>query len=87
LHVTGSLAGCPELNQIKADITGLEIIEGAHKEAELLGLAIIGSVALGKYSSLEEASKALYKVEKRYEPNLKNAGVYGELFGEYVSIP
>jgi len=68
LHVTGGLSDNPYLNQMKANITGLEVIEGIHKEGELLGLAIIGLCALGKYSSYEEASRALYRVKKRWVP-------------------
>jgi len=85
LHVTGGLAGCQTLNQIKADITGLEVLEGVHKEAELLGLAIIGVCSLGKYSSYVEASGALCRIEKRYEPNHVNEALYNEMFEEYLS--
>jgi len=83
LRVTGGLAGCPYLNQIKADITGREILEPFHKEAELLGLAAIGACALGKYSSFAEASAAMFRIEKRYSPNPQNAALYDELFIEY----
>ena len=85
LHVTGGLAGCCLLNQIKADITGLEIIEGVHKDAELLGLAIIGACSLGKYASYKEASGVLCRIERRYEPDAKNKELYDELFTEYIS--
>ena len=83
LRVTGGLAGCSYLNQIKADITGLEILEGVHKEAELLGLAVIGSCMLGKFKSYEEASSAFYRIEKRYEPDIKNKSLYDEMFCEF----
>jgi xylulokinase len=86
LHATGKLAGCFHLNQIKADITGVEVIEGAHKEAELLGLAIIGGCFLGKFSSYAEASSALYRLERRFEPNRSNTALYNQLFCEYKSI-
>jgi len=68
IRVTGGLADCSFFNQIKADITGLEVLEGNYKEAELLGLAIIGSCFMGKYASWEEASLALCKTKKRYKP-------------------
>jgi xylulokinase len=86
LRVTGGLAGCSILNQIKADITGIEIIEGVHKEAELLGLAIIGSCFLGKFASYAEASSALYRIERSFEPNQANAALYNKLFYEYKNI-
>ena len=84
LHVTGKLSGCKVLNQLKADITGKEILEGPYKEAELLGLAVIGSCFKGKYSSFKEASSALVKIEKHYEPNPKNTELYNDLFEKYI---
>jgi len=83
LHVTGRLAGIGKLNQIKADITGMEVLEPVYKEAELLGLAITGSCFLGKYSSIAEASSDLVRMEKHFEPDLKNFELYETLFHEY----
>jgi len=86
LRVTGGLAGCSFLNQIKADITGVEVIEGLYKEAELLGLAIIGSCFLGKFASFAEASRAFYRIERIFKPNLSNMDLYNNLFYEYKKI-
>jgi len=83
LRVTGGLAGCPRLNQIKADVTGREVLEPVHKEAELLGLAAIGACFLGKFSSFAEASSAMFRIEKLYSPDPKNTALYDELFFEY----
>jgi xylulokinase len=83
LHVTGRLAGVESLNRIKADITGKQILVPACKETELLGLAITGSCFMGKYASVYEASSAMTRIEKTYEPNPENAGIYEELFLEY----
>jgi len=83
LHVTGGLSADEYLNQLKADITGREILATRQKEAELLGLAIIGSCSLGKFASFAEASSAMVKVEKVFHPNLKNSSLYDQLFGEY----
>jgi len=70
LRVTGGLSDCDLLNQLKADITGKKIITLNYKEAELLGCAIIGCCFLGKYASYAEASSAMLKVNKCYEPGL-----------------
>jgi len=86
LRVTGGLAQCSHLNQIKADITGVEIIEGQHKETELLGLAIIGSCFLGKFNSYTEASKAFYRIERTFKPNQANTELYNNLFYEYKNM-
>ena len=84
LRVTGGLAGNAALNQIKADITGIEILQPVQKETELLGLAIIGSCFLGRFSALAEASSAMVRIEKHYEPNPKNKDLYDRLFNEYT---
>jgi len=86
LRVTGGLAGCSRLNQIKADITGIEVVEGSHKEAELLGLAVIGSCFLGKFASYAEASSAFYRIERTFKPNQVNTDLYNNLFYEYKKI-
>jgi xylulokinase len=83
LRVTGGLAGRSRLNQIKADITGKRILEPVCKEAELLGLAIIGACSLGHYSTYEEAASVLVRIEKQYEPQPEKTALYDRLFAEY----
>ena len=83
LRLTGKMAANAYLNQMKADISGKEIIEVKQKEAELLGLAVIGSCYLGKYKSYKEASNKMVKIDNHYEPDVKNADVYNQLFNEY----
>ena len=83
LRVSGAAAGSVFLNRLKADITGRETLVPAHKEAELLGLAITGAHALGRYASIGEAVSALARVERRWEPDGKNAALYDELFLKY----
>jgi xylulokinase len=83
LRVTGGLARSRRLNQIKADITGKEVLEPALKEAELLGLAIIGARSLGICASYAEAAETYVRVEKRYEPDFSKAALYDRLFNEY----
>jgi len=86
MHVTGGLAGIERLNQIKADITGKEIITCVCKEAELLGLAVIGSCFLGKYSSFSQAVSEMCRIEKKYIPNSYNNDLYNNLYNEYKVV-
>jgi len=83
LRVTGRMEGNEYFNQLKADICGIEILQPRQKEAELLGLAVIGGCFLNKYSSFKEASGAMVKIEKHYEPDNKNEETYNRLFHEY----
>lgn len=59
LLACGGLAKNPVFVQEHADITGLPIILPRESESVLLGAAILGAVASKKYSSLNEAMKAL----------------------------
>jgi xylulokinase len=78
LHVTGRLASSAYLNQMKADITGKEVVQGVYKESELLGLAIIGSCFMNKYNNYADAAGELVRTEKTYKPNQENLEVYHE---------
>ncbi|MCL2214410.1 MAG: FGGY-family carbohydrate kinase [Treponema sp.] len=83
LRVTGKLSCCNLLNQIKADITGKETLVCKCKEAELLGLAIIGSCSLNMYQSYAEASSVMVKIDEHFEPDIKNTVIYNNHFYEY----
>ncbi|MDR2478574.1 MAG: hypothetical protein LBD48_04590 [Treponema sp.] len=83
LRVSGSVSESAFLNQIKADITGKEVLIPAQKEAELLGLAIIGSCVLGKYASYAEAASVLVRIESRFRPDEKKLNWYSRIFDEY----
>ncbi|MDR2923822.1 MAG: hypothetical protein LBU85_10860 [Treponema sp.] len=86
LRVAGALSGSDLLNRIKADITQKPVLVPKQKETELMGLAIIGSCALGKYASFAEAASALVRTDKEFLPDKKNAALYDELFGEYLRM-
>jgi xylulokinase len=83
LRLTGGLAANDFLNQLKADITGKPILQGVYKETELLGLAITGSIFLGKYKNLKEAMQSMVKIEKEYHPNPEKVLFYSEIFKKF----
>jgi xylulokinase len=82
LRVTGR-AGNAVLNGIKADISGREVLITGEEDAELLGLAIIGATALGKYASFAEAASGLVKIIERFQPDQKKAALYERQFAAY----
>jgi xylulokinase len=86
LRVAGAVSGSGLLNRIKADITGKPVLVPRHKETELLGLAVIGSCALGKYASFTEAAGALVHIDKTHLPDGNNAMLYDELFEKYIKM-
>ena len=54
-------------NQIKADITGVDILIPENTETALLGAAIIAGVSVGVYKDYNEAVKKMYEIKKRPE--------------------
>ncbi len=83
LRVTGGQARSPLWNQIKADITGKNIILPECSDAELKGDAAVALKALGIYGSLKEAAEKSFRVKKVFKPNRNLKGLYDDLFGVY----
>jgi xylulokinase len=85
IRVTGGPAESPFLNQLKADITRRPVLLPAQRDAELLGGAAIGATALGTYASLAEASEALVRIDRVFQPRGGEA-LYGERFAMYREL-
>ena len=66
--------------QIQADIFGLPVERTSVEEASLLGAAIFGLMAIGKYKSLTEATNNMVKVVDVRRPNLENHEKYVEMY-------
>ena len=72
--------------QNKADISGRPVDIPEIDEATALGAAMLAGTGVGVYSNLEEAAQKVYKPGKLYEPNLKLASFYAEMFEMYQEI-
>jgi xylulokinase len=85
------VGGCSQIdvwNQIKADVTGIDIVKSSISEATSLGTAMFCRVALGEARSLREAARAWAAEDERYRPNSSYAKVYAgkaALFDEYIA--
>jgi xylulokinase len=86
LRITGGPAESGFFNQVKADVCGRPFLLPAQKEAELLGLAIIGAAALKKYGSLKEAAEALVTIEKTFAPQDAHRSLYAGMFDQYRAV-
>jgi xylulokinase len=83
LRACGGQAKNDIWNQMKADITGKPLIVGAVEDAELLGNACCCMVGVGRYSRLDEASRALYREAKGFEPVAAETTRYDERYEKY----
>lgn len=86
LRAMGGGAKSPIWLQLKADITGKEVIALAVSECGCLGAAILAGVGIGEYKSVDEAVKVLVKEKEAYHPNTDMHRQYSETYGVYTEI-
>lgn len=73
-------------NQIRADVTGVPVITVSHREATVLGAAIVASVGAGLFPSIEAAQTHISFGEATYEPTEMTVA-YDEFYHNYQKIP
>lgn len=80
IRVMGGGANSPLWCQMKADMTGKRLVTLKNKETACLGSAILAAVGVGRFDSVEEATK-LIKLDKV----LESQGVdYSECYDRYL---
>ncbi len=79
LTVVGGGAGNEPWNQIRADVTGLEVINPAETEATCLGTALFCHAALDTRRTLKEISASWRTDSTRYLPRKSRTSAYREL--------
>jgi len=83
MRITGGQAKSDPWIQIKADITGKRFLQPVMRDAELAGGLCIALHGMGRYESLAEAAEMAVQIEKVFEPNRANEGIYNDLFAIY----
>ena len=86
LRASGGPSASAFLNQLKADVSGCEVLAPAEQDPELLGLTALGAAALGKFASAAEASAALVKIGRTFHPDEKKSPLYEQLFAGYRDL-
>jgi xylulokinase len=89
INVVGGGSQLDVWNQIRADVTGLQIRKLAGLEATCLGTALFCKAALDPALSLKNLCRAWIKSEHQFFPEPKNRAHYrqlAELFNEYIQI-
>jgi L-ribulokinase len=73
--------------QILADVLNMPISIPAGDQSVALGAAMFAAVAAGLYPDIPAAQKALCSpIEKTYNPQPREAGIYGKLYQEYKKL-
>ena len=70
-------------NQIKADVTGLQVNVPQITETTGLGAAFLALVGVGAYATLTEVSEHVVKIRERIEPNPATTSLYADAYQQY----
>ena len=80
MRVSGGQAKNSQWNQLKADITGIELLIPKIPDGELAGNAVIAAVALGAASSLEQAADRMIHIQEVFQPRREAADFWNEQY-------
>ncbi len=69
-------------NQIFSDVLNIPVVTTDTSEATALGAAICAAKGGGIYTTFDEAVDNMVKINKRFEPNKENSGLYDELYND-----
>ena len=83
LRVMGGGAKSRLWNQIKADVTGLQVNVPQVTETTALGAAFLALVGIRIYASLMEVSQHLVKISEQIEPDPATMSMYAEAYEQY----
>jgi sugar (pentulose or hexulose) kinase len=86
IHSMGGAARSDLWLQIKSDICNCPIVRMEEEETSTLGAAILASVQVGDYGSIEEAIGTMVKKGGRFEPNGANRAIYDRGYELYHAI-
>ncbi len=83
LRAQGGAANSRLWTQMKADITGKEILVPGSDTAGALGAAILAGVGAGLYQSFEEAVSRTVTIRRSHKPAEENRPIYEEAYRQY----
>jgi len=85
LRVSGGAASVTVWNQIKADVTGVPVVQVAG-DSTSAGTAMLAGLGAGVYRDPAEAAAACYRPAARAEPDPANREVYDEMYQRYQDL-
>jgi len=86
MRITGGGAKSRTWIQLKADIMGKPIASLYASEGTSVGTAILAGLAIGEYSSVEEAVARYVKVREVFEPDREKQALYEQRFEIYKDV-
>jgi xylulokinase len=86
LYASGGQALEPGLNQLKADILGVQITVPEVTDAELMGNACVAFAALGEYGAPDQAAQGMVRFSKEFVPRVETRGLYDDLYARFAGL-
>ncbi len=86
LRVTGGTAASGLWNQVKADVTGVEVAVPRVAEASVAGAAVLAAMGIGLVPDARAGIEALVRVAERLAPDPAAQVVYDRLAPEYEEL-
>ena len=86
MRACGGPARSDAWNQVKADVTGFEVLVPSVLETAVLGSAILGAVGIGAWPDIESAIRAMTRIDHRIVPRSELRPTYDRLFEAYVAL-
>ena len=86
LRAMGGSANSLLWTQIKADVTGKEILVPSSDTATTLGAVILAGVGIGMYKSFEEAVDKTVEIKRSHKPDPANREVYDRNYETYLKL-
>jgi D-ribulokinase len=84
--ISGGASQTPLVRQLLADATGLAVAATKTPEPVLLGSAILGSAAAGRYSSVEAAMEKMSELGEAHQPTRETAVWHAERFSAFERL-
>jgi D-ribulokinase len=84
--VSGGAGQSPLVRQILADTTGLKVAASTSPEPVLLGSAMLGAVAAGRYDGLTDTMSAMSEIGEVYEPQAPLTAWHEKRFAVFEAL-
>lgn len=82
----GGGGASPEALQIKADILNTPIWTLKNRQSGTVGMAMLCSVAMGRFKDFDEAAQALVQRDRLIEPSERFRARYEDKYGKYLEM-
>jgi xylulokinase len=86
IRVLGGGAKSRLWSQIKADVCNLPVVMPGHREAAVMGAAMLAAVGVGYYPDIPAAVQAMIRPGTRVMPDPSTQSIYAAAFDLYIAL-